>query len=487
MGQVSTAVPSATLQQTLRSPEPSPHRVIPIGLFAVDALMIVASCFLALNLRSRLTIFGPSGDVMDLVAPVMAVFIVIWLVTLVGTGAHRHRLVGAGPTEYSVVAKASVLTAALIGITAYLTDYPLSRAFFFLAFIIGVPALLLGRLLMRRVLHVVRRRGGLRVPVLLVGDPVRVADLAKVLRREPWIGYDIVGALTHDHDHRLLDDIPVLGTPHDALATVSSSHVRAVIFLEGSFRESQDFTKLSRQFEKEHTQLIVVPSLTELSSTRVDMQNLAGIPLLTVAKPQAVRAGRWVKRSFDIVAASIALIVLSPLMLVTTIAIKLEDKGPVIFRQVRVGKDHTLFHCLKFRSMVVDADARKQALKNQDGKGLLFKLKHDPRVTKVGRVIRRYSIDELPQLWNVLRGEMSLVGPRPALESEVNRYEGDVPRRLAVRPGLTGLWQVSGRSDLPWEDAVRLDLYYVDNWSFVQDLAILGHTVKAVFSSRGAY
>ncbi|MGA4670202.1 sugar transferase [Propionibacteriaceae bacterium Y1923] len=487
MGQVLVPAPSRPLLQGAHRAHHQGRWTVALTLFAVDAVLVALSCTLALNLRSQLTLFGPTGDVMTLVAPVMALFIGTWLVTLVASGAYRQRLLGAGTTEYSVVARASVLTAAVIGISAYLADYPLSRAFFFLAFIIGTPALLLGRLLMRRVLHAARRRGAMRLPVLVVGDPFRISDFSKVLHRETWIGYDVVGALTHDTGYELPHEIAVLGTPHDALSAVHESGARAVIFLEGSFRESQDFNKLARELEREHAQLIVVPSLTELSSTRVDMQTIAGVPLLTVAKPQAVRAGRWVKRSFDIIVASLGLVLASPLMLVTALAIKREDAGPVIFRQTRVGKDGVLFHCLKFRSMVTNADELKKTIDSHDGEGLLFKLKRDPRVTKVGRVIRRYSIDELPQLWNILRGEMSLVGPRPALESEVSRYEGDVSRRLAVRPGLTGLWQVSGRSDLPWEEAVRLDLYYVDNWAFVQDLAIMARTAKAVFSSRGAY
>ena len=487
MGQVSAPFYPATLPLSRQRTRLVDDQLLPLTLVAGDAVLIMVSCFTALHLRSRLTIFGHNSDVMTLIAPIMALFIVIWMATLLVSGAYRRRLLGAGTTEYSVVGRASTATAALIGITAYLADYPLSRAFFFLAFIIGIPAVLLGRILMRRLLHTARRHGMLRVPVLVAGDPARIDSFAEVVRREPWIGYDIVGALTHENSPTLDSQIPVLGTPHETLRVVHATQAMAVIFVEGSFRQSQDFNRLARELEREHSQLIVVPSLTELSSTRVDMQNFAGVPLLTVAKPQAVRAGRWVKRSFDIVVAATALVLATPLMLLTALAIKAEDQGSVLFRQVRVGKDGMLFHCLKFRSMVPNAEGLKAGLTNEDGKGILFKLRHDPRVTKVGRIIRRYSVDELPQLWNVLRGEMSLVGPRPALQSETSRYEDQVARRLAVRPGLTGLWQVSGRSDLPWEDAVRLDLYYVDNWSFVQDLAILGRTAQAVFSSRGAY
>lgn len=262
-----------------------------------------------------------------------------------------------------------------------------------------------------------------------------------------------------------------------------------MIFTEGSFRRAHHFNHLARLLEQERSSLFVVPAVTEIASNRMDVRTMAGIPLLTIAKPQASRAGKIVKRIFDVAASVIIVVILSPLLLITAIAVKQHDGGPVIFRQRRVGKSGEIYDCLKFRSMVTNAEDLRTELLSQahDGQGVLFKLKNDPRVTPVGRFIRRFSIDELPQLFNVIKGDMSLVGPRPALEAEVAQYKTHVLRRLDVRPGITGLWQVSGRSDLSWDDAVRLDLYYVDNWSFLQDLTILIRTVKAVFSSSGAY
>ena len=234
--------------------------------------------------------------------------------------------------------------------------------------------------------------------------------------------------------------------------------------------------------------MIVVPALTEVSAQRLDVRPVAGLPLVDVDRPQAIEAARWVKRTYDILGSAILLLLAAPVMGLTALAIKLEDGGPVIFRQRRVGLKGEEFDCLKFRSMCIDAEARLAALAAQnEGAGPLFKLTHDPRITRVGRFIRRFSLDELPQLWNALRGDMSLVGPRPALPTEVAQYDSDTRRRLDVRPGLTGLWQVSGRSNLSWDDTVRLDLYYVDNWSMVQDLMILARTAKAVVGSAGAY
>jgi exopolysaccharide biosynthesis polyprenyl glycosylphosphotransferase len=234
--------------------------------------------------------------------------------------------------------------------------------------------------------------------------------------------------------------------------------------------------------------MIVVPGLTDVAADRIQVRPVGGLPLVFVERPQGAAAVNGMKRAFDIVCASALLLLLAPVMGVVALLVRLEDGGPVLFRQARVGRDNNLFQCLKFRSMVIDADKQFSSIAhlNETG-GVLFKIADDPRITRVGRAIRRLSLDELPQLWNVVRGEMSMVGPRPALPVEVARYDSDMRRRLRVRPGVTGLWQVSGRSDLSWEDTVRLDLYYVDNWSVVQDVAILLKTVRAVFRSEGAY
>ena len=218
------------------------------------------------------------------------------------------------------------------------------------------------------------------------------------------------------------------------------------------------------------------------------MRPVAGLPFLHVEEPQARQAGGWAKRLFDIVGASVGVVLTFPLMLVVAACISLGDGGPVLHRQVRVGLDGSVFGLWKFRSMSVDADKREAELRAESGhEGALFELEHDPRITRVGRVLRRYSLDELPQLFNVLNGTMSLVGPRPHQEWEVETYSETARRRLTVRPGMTGLWQVSGRSRLTWEEALRLDLYYRDNWSMLVDLTIRAKTVKAVVGRDGAY
>jgi exopolysaccharide biosynthesis polyprenyl glycosylphosphotransferase len=314
-----------------------------------------------------------------------------------------------------------------------------------------------------------------------------VDEIAAVLRRASFLGYRVVGVLSPTpQDTETPSGLPVLGSLDDVVPALQATEAQAVIFTDGALPSSGAFNRLARQLEDQDAQLVVVPGLTDVSAARVNLRPVGGLPLVYVERPRALMAMRWSKRLFDIVGAATALLLAAPVMAAIALAIRLEDRGPVVFKQVRVGLKGQPFNFYKFRSMSVDAEARLPQLQSELN-GVLFKMRSDPRVTRVGRFIRRLSLDELPQLLNVLQGQMSLVGPRPALPREVAQYEQDVHRRLDVRPGLTGLWQVSGRSDLSWDDTVRLDLYYVDNWSLLQDLMILTRTVGAVLNSRGAY
>jgi exopolysaccharide biosynthesis polyprenyl glycosylphosphotransferase len=235
--------------------------------------------------------------------------------------------------------------------------------------------------------------------------------------------------------------------------------------------------------------VVVAPALIEVTGPRLHIRPVAGLPLLHVEKPEFTGVRRVVKGVFDRVVATTGVLLISPLMIAIWLAVRLTSPGPAFFRQERVGLRGESFTMLKFRSMHVDAEARLATIRdlNENADGLLFKIRDDPRVTRVGRFLRRYSLDELPQLLNVVKGDMSLVGPRPPLPSEVDLYPDDVRRRLLVRPGVTGLWQVSGRSDLTWEESVRLDLRYVENWSLFYDFAILWQTLFAVVRGSGAY
>lgn len=479
---------------TDRAHRPAPRlrgrRLRSASLFVVDVAAIALASALAILGRDHLTIFRPSEDIAGNVLPVAGVLLLIWIMCLGLAGAYQWKRIGVGAGEFNVVLSGSLLAAGVAGVTAYLASYDLSRGFYILVFLIGIPLLFMGRLAVRQVVHRLRARGTLGTQVLLVGDERHVEQLAAVLRRSRWLGYTIDGAIlsTGPGTPSTRSGIPVLGGIGDVAEIARARGSELIIFTEGSFVKGQSFNHLARQLEDHHAQLVIVPSLTDVSAARMNLRPVAGVPLVYVESPRSARPTRWGKRAFDIVGSAALLILASPLMAAIAVAIKLEDGGPILFRQTRAGLKGKPFPCLKFRSMVPDAEKLLAELRERnEASAVLFKMKKDPRITRTGRFIRRFSLDELPQLWNVLRGEMSLVGPRPALPSEVAEYQAHVHRRLDVRPGLSGLWQVSGRSDLSWDDTVRLDLYYVDNWSMLQDLSILWRTVGAVLSSRGAY
>jgi exopolysaccharide biosynthesis polyprenyl glycosylphosphotransferase len=465
-------------------------RLLQLGIAGGDLLVITLAMVLAAVGRTSLDLFSAASDV-NAVAQSVGIWIIAgWMVANVCTGSYTSTYLGVGTVEYARVCSAAGLTAGAIGIVSYLTKFNLSRGFFVLLFGIGLPLLLLWRWYARRLVHRAHARGHLLTRVLISGSPARVDDVAAVLNRESWLGYRIVGALTPQAEPtgNTPSGVPVVGNTSQTADSVIAEKADLVVFTEGAFPSAVDFRRIAWDLEGHHVQMAVVPSLSDISSGRIAMRPVGGLPLVHVEQPQSLGASRSFKRAFDLVGASILLLLASPLMLAVAVAVKLHDGGPILFKQTRVGRDGRLFECLKFRSMVVDAEARLSGVTHlNDTDGVLFKVQRDPRITRVGHLIRRFSIDELPQLLNVINGEMSLVGPRPALPSEVRRYAPDVQRRLHVRPGMTGLWQVSGRSDLSWDDTVRLDLYYVDNWSIVQDLSIMAKTLEAVLRSRGAY
>ncbi|MDO5676866.1 MAG: sugar transferase [Propionibacteriaceae bacterium] len=460
-------------------------------MLIVDTTLITLATIAAAGLREWAPFMKDSGsEISRLVVPLMPGIVVAWMAALLLADVYRQRHWGAGVEEYREVINTSVTYLMAVGLLAFLFNYPLSRGFLAFLLIIGVPLLFLGRIVARRLLHALRRRGQSVIRTMVVGNQDAVTDVLEVLRREPWLGYSPIGIVIND-DAELseLEEIPILGSADSITELITEHKIGAVIFSAGSVRRGNEFNALARKLEKQHVEMVVAPAMTDIAAQRISVSPVAGIPLMHVERPRAEKALTTTKRSFDVALTCLILIVASPLLLVTALLVKLEDGGPVLFKQWRVGRGGKLFELYKFRSMVVDAERiRAEQLEDKnESDGALFKMKKDPRVTRIGGFIRRFSIDELPQLFNVLKGEMSLIGPRPALEDEVKQYKSHVRRRLDVRPGLTGLWQVSGRSDLSWDDAVRLDLYYVDNWSMVQDISILVRTVRAVLSSRGAY
>jgi exopolysaccharide biosynthesis polyprenyl glycosylphosphotransferase len=280
----------------------------------------------------------------------------------------------------------------------------------------------------------------------------------------------------------------VVGHVSDLLTTVTTLGVDALVIADSHTVDGQALRRLAWQLEGTGVQLLVAPAVTQVAGPRIVIRPLAGLPLLQVDEPELSGGQRLAKQTFDRIASVLLLVLFAPLLLVLGLVVRAGSRGPMLFRQVRVGQNGQEFMMFKFRTMVADAPARLDDLVHLDeSDGVLFKIRTDPRVTRSGHFLRRHSLDELPQLWNVLRGQMSVVGPRPPLPSEVQQYGSDAQRRLLVKPGMSGLWQVSGRSELSWEESIRLDLYYVENWSPALDAQIIWRTVGAVVRGRGAY
>ncbi|MFC5998603.1 sugar transferase [Quadrisphaera sp. GCM10027208] len=417
---------------------------------------------------------------------------VVWFGALTSFDTRDPTVIGVGYEEYRRVVDASVRLFGLIAIVAYLTRTDVARGFLLLALPAGLAMLLVSRWMWRKYLHLQRRFDRWSDRVVVVGAAGHVRDLTKSLQREKHAGYHVVGLCVSDVDERgaqeLRDElgVPVLGDPSDVVRLAGEVGASAVAV--ASVERYEELSDLGWQLEGTGTDLIVAPSLVQGAGPRVHTRPVGGLALLHVEAPRYVGANKVGKTLFDLVVASACIVVLSPLLVTIALLVRFTDPGPVIYRQRRIGLNGAPFDMLKFRTMVVDADTRlAELIAANEAAGPLFKMRDDPRVTRVGRVLRRYSLDELPQLFNVLNRTMSLVGPRPPLPHEVATYEERVARRLLMRPGMTGLWQVSGRSDLSWEDSVRLDLFYVENWSITEDLLILAKTLRAVVSSRGAY
>jgi exopolysaccharide biosynthesis polyprenyl glycosylphosphotransferase len=408
-------------------------------------------------------------------------------------GTRSYRVLGTGPQEYRLILDATIRLFGVLAIVAFLFRIEFARGYIMIAFPLGLLTLALSRWLWRQWLNAQRSRGEYSSRVLLIGSESSTDFLARELARQPSAGYHVVGACVPSGV--IASTLPSTGTPvlgklDDLQAAMRAVEADTIVITSNDELSAERIRELSWSLEPGRQHLVVAPSLTDIGGPRIHTRPVAGLPLIHVETPRYEGTKLFAKRAFDIVASALLLLVASPVLLAISMTIRLSTPGPVLFRQERVGINGRPFQMLKFRTMVTDAEALLLALQDQNrdaGNSVLFKMKDDPRVTPVGRFLRRYSLDELMQLVNVLNGSMSLVGPRPPLAREVETYETKVHRRFLVKPGITGLWQVSGRSNLSWEDSVRLDLYYVENWSIVGDLVILWKTARAVLAREGAY
>jgi exopolysaccharide biosynthesis polyprenyl glycosylphosphotransferase len=324
--------------------------------------------------------------------------------------------------------------------------------------------------------------------VLAVGEADHVRELIDTVQRQPHASFAVVAACVPGAEVGHVAGVQTFSAMANIPAMAREAGVDTIAFTASRGMTSRTLRQLSWELEGTGIGIVVSPGLTDVAGPRISVRPVAGLPLLHVDEPDLGAARRVLKRGMDLALSCLLAVFLLPVLVAVALAVRLGSPGPVLFRQTRVGAGGQHFRLYKFRSMYADAESRVSDLMAfNEASGPLFKMRNDPRVTPVGRVLRRYSLDELPQLINVFKGEMSLVGPRPPLPDEASQYDEVMLRRLRVEPGVTGLWQVSGRSHLSWEDSVRLDLYYVENWSPLLDLSILARTVVAVLRPSGAY
>jgi exopolysaccharide biosynthesis polyprenyl glycosylphosphotransferase len=415
----------------------------------------------------------------------------VWVAALLVAGAYDRRFLVTGPEEFQRVVNAGVWLLAAIALTSFFTHADLSRGLVAIVVPLVTLQTLAARYTARKVLHRMVTGGRHLHRVVVTGSADEVKDLISHMRRAPHAGYDVVGACVAGEATAVaVADVmvPVLGPPSTVCDAARLLAADTIAVAGTSALSNGELRRLSWKLEGTGTRLVVAPAITDIAGPRIRVRPVHGLPLLHVEEPEFSGMQRLLKDTLDRTMAAVLLVLLAPVLLGTALAIRLTSRGPALFCQLRLGRLGAQFIFWKFRTMRVGAEQEiTSLLAVNEHDGVLFKIRADPRVTPLGRWLRRYSIDELPQLWNVLRGTMSIVGPRPSLSAEVERCEADVRRRLLVKPGMTGLWQISGRSDLTWEEAVRLDLYYVENWSIPMDLVIVWKTIAAVLSKRGAY
>jgi exopolysaccharide biosynthesis polyprenyl glycosylphosphotransferase len=456
------------------------RRRVALLLFACDVAAVGVA--VAVGYQARFS-YEPETLAYPLIAGSL---FVAWLVALNVFHCYEPRLFGVGTEEFRRVLLATFALFGALAIIAYTFKLTVPRGFVAVALPVGLLLLLLGRAAVRRGIQRSRRGGRLQHRVVVVGNRLDAQQLVAQVAREPNAGFDVVGVCLPEGDDAP-GTLPVLGGIGQTLHVVRQLAADTVAIAQSPEVTPADIKAIAWSLEGSGVDLVVAPAVTDVAGPRISIRPVGGLPLLYVDEPTFTGATRVLKRVIDVVGAGLGLLLLSPLLVGVAVAVRLTSRGPALFRQTRIGRDGGEFRVFKFRTMHADAEGRRdELLARNETDGLLFKITDDPRVTPIGRFLRRTSVDELPQLINVLAGDMSLVGPRP-LPIDDSDFQGHVRRRLLVRPGITGLWQVSGRSDISWDDAVRLDLYYVENWSLTLDFTILIRTVLAVWRGEGAY
>jgi exopolysaccharide biosynthesis polyprenyl glycosylphosphotransferase len=478
----------------IRRTRPTWERAYQSRLVLTDALILggvlLGSQALWLGVDVSHQVSTPTGASVVPYSLATAVLFVLWMAFLKFSATRSPRVIGSGFAEYTRIANSSFRLFGAVGIAALLLQFLPARGYIVTAFPIGVSLLVLSRWMWRQWLRRGRRTGHNLIRVLLVGAPASVEHLHAEFARRQYLGFEIVGACLPDGVRKGDVDLPVerLGSFDEVARVAHRERVHAVALAGSEELPPEAVRRIGWKLESTGVDLMVAPAITEVAGTRIHTRPVGGMPLMYVESPSYEGGRKTAKAVIDFGLAWLGLILASPFMLATAIGVKITSPGPVFFRQQRIGLNGKAFDVFKFRSMRIGADAELAELLKKQGTDdtPLFKVENDPRITRFGTFIRKYSLDELPQLLNVIRGEMSLVGPRPQRAEEVALYDNAAGRRLLVKPGITGLWQVSGRSDLSWEDTIRLDLYYAENWSLLDDFVIMMWTVKTVLQSQGA-
>ncbi|GAB3531988.1 sugar transferase [Arthrobacter tecti] len=460
------------------------------SIIVLATVLVSSGVSLQLSADQLLVIGSTGSQAIGIASGVL----VAWLLMLCLFRTRDPRVFGLGALEYKRVVQASAATFGWLAVVVVVIGTEGLGGYLLITLPAGVIGLVGSRWVWRRWLGHQRERGFYLSRVLVVGKRSDVQYVISQLRKA-GPAYEVVGAVLEGKKKALTQMVqvgqrlvPTVAGLCNVETAVKEYCADAVIVAGHLHKGGRYIRELGWRLERTSTELVLASSLTNVAGPRIQMRPVDGLPLMHVELPQFTGGKHVLKRSIDVLASSVALMLLSPLFLLLASIIRHDSDGPVFFHQDRIGREGTRFTMFKFRSMVMSAEAELEQLRNSnEANGLLFKMREDPRITRVGRWLRKYSLDELPQLYNVLRGDMSLVGPRPPLPVEVSGYEGHIHRRLFIKPGLTGLWQVSGRSDLDWDESVRLDLYYVENWSVTGDLMIMWRTLKVLLKPVGAY
>lgn len=457
-------------------------------LMATDAGVIGVSSLVAYIVRAQLSSLEGLGAFATEVPVAMGV-LPLWLSILTALGCYRTHYLTSGGEGIRRFAAACVGGLLALGFTSFLLNLQLSRLYVALTFLLVLGLGITARLALRAWLRRQRQAGRFTRTVVLAGLDDDSRRLARILSDAPHCGYRLVAVVDDDTPagEEALPGLSVVGGVDDA-GPVARAHGADLVLVAPTGMRPGSLRELTVHLQDTGLDVAVAPSLYETVLRRVTVETAANVPLLHVDQVRLTAGKALAKRLLDLTAGCALLVALSPVMLAAAAIVRLDSPGPALFRQTRVSRDGREFTLLKFRTMHVDADDRLQEVADLNEAGHhFFKVREDPRVTRTGRMLRRWSIDESPQLLNVLRGEMSLVGPRPPLPREVARYDTWHYQRLRVKPGITGIWQVSGRSHVPFDEAVRMDVFYIENWSLGYDLLLLAKTVRAVLGRDGAY